>query len=72
MRAEVAADLRAIFDAPDREEADRRLKLAVQKYEKDCAQARHLDGGQRIRRLDRFHAAAGAPAPLADFELIKQ
>lgn len=34
MRSEVAADLRAIFDAPDREEADRRLKLAIQKYEK--------------------------------------
>ena len=34
MRTEVAADMRAIFDAPDREEAERRLKLAVQKYEK--------------------------------------
>lgn len=34
MRAEVAADLRAIFDAPDRAEADRRLDLAVHKYEK--------------------------------------
>lgn len=34
MRAEVAADLRAIFDAPDRAEADRRLELAVRKYEK--------------------------------------
>lgn len=34
MRREVAGDLRAIFDAPDRQEADRRLKLAVQKYEK--------------------------------------
>jgi transposase-like protein len=33
MRSEVAADLRAIFDAPDRQEADRRLKLAIQKYE---------------------------------------
>ena len=34
MRVEVAADLRAIFDAPDRAEADRRLELAVRKYEK--------------------------------------
>jgi transposase-like protein len=34
MRGEVARDMRAMFDAPDREEADRRLKLAVQKYEK--------------------------------------
>jgi putative transposase len=34
MRAEVAADLRAILDAPDRTEAERRLGLAVAKYEK--------------------------------------
>jgi putative transposase len=34
MRIDVAADLRAVFDAPDRGEADRRLQLAVQKYEK--------------------------------------
>ena len=32
MRAEVANDLRAIFNAPDRHEADRRLDLAVTKY----------------------------------------
>ena len=34
MRQAVAADLRAIFDAPDRSEADRRLPMAVSKYEK--------------------------------------
>jgi putative transposase len=34
MRTEVAADLRAIFDAPDRPEADRQLQIAVRKYEK--------------------------------------
>ena len=34
MRADVAAQLRAIFDAPDRAEADRRLELTVRKYEK--------------------------------------
>lgn len=34
MRAEVAAQLRAIFDAPDRAEADRRLEMTVRKYEK--------------------------------------
>jgi putative transposase len=34
MRGEVAADLRAIFDAPDRAEADRQLELAVRRYEK--------------------------------------
>jgi transposase-like protein len=34
MRAELAADLRAIFDAPDRAEADRRLEMTVRKYEK--------------------------------------
>lgn len=34
MRSEVAADLRAVFDAPDRIEADRQLEIAVRKYEK--------------------------------------
>lgn len=34
LRGEVAAVLRAIFDAPDRAEADRRLKMAVEKYSK--------------------------------------
>jgi transposase-like protein len=32
MRDEVAADLRAVFNAPDRAEADRQLGLAVEKY----------------------------------------
>ena len=32
MQAEVVADLRAIFDAPDRPEAERRLGSAVEKY----------------------------------------
>ena len=32
MQAEVVADLRAVFDAPDRPEAERRLGLAVEKY----------------------------------------
>jgi putative transposase len=36
MRAEVAADLRAIFDAPDRTEAERRLELAIRKYAKSA------------------------------------
>jgi putative transposase len=34
MRSQVAADLRAIFDAPDRPEAERQLEIAVRKYEK--------------------------------------
>lgn len=32
MQAEVTADLRAVFDAPDRPEAERRLGSAVEKY----------------------------------------
>jgi putative transposase len=32
MRSEVAADLRGVFNAPDKNEADRLLKLAVKKY----------------------------------------
>jgi transposase-like protein len=34
MRPEVASDLRAIFNSPDRAEADRHLQIAVKKYEK--------------------------------------
>ncbi len=34
MQAEVVADLRAVFDAPDRPEAERRLASAVEKYRK--------------------------------------
>lgn len=36
MRAEVAADVRPIFDAPDRTEADRQLELTVCTYEKSA------------------------------------
>ena len=36
LRSELARDLRAIFDAPDRAEADRRLRLAVDKYFKSA------------------------------------
>lgn len=32
MRAQVAADLRAIFDSPDRAEAERRVRLVTEKY----------------------------------------
>ena len=32
MQAEVVADLRAVFDAPDRPEAERQLGLAAKKY----------------------------------------
>jgi transposase-like protein len=34
MRKEVAVDLRTIFDAPDRQEADRRMRLVMKKYAK--------------------------------------
>jgi putative transposase len=37
MRKEVARDLRAVFNAPDRAEADALLKRAVQKYEKTAS-----------------------------------
>ena len=36
MRSDLAADLRAVFDAPDRTEADRRLDMAVHKYRKSA------------------------------------
>ena len=34
MRTHVASDLRAIFNSPDRTEAERHLQIAVKKYEK--------------------------------------
>ena len=36
MRSDLAADLRAVFDAPDRAEANHRLEMAVRKYEKSA------------------------------------
>lgn len=36
MRKNVAADLRAVFDAPDRNEAQRQLDIAVKKYAKSA------------------------------------
>jgi transposase-like protein len=38
MRADVAADLRAVFHAPDRAEAERQLKLTIAKYAKSAPQ----------------------------------
>jgi len=37
MKEEVAADIKAVFNAPNRQEADRLLALAVQKYEQKAA-----------------------------------
>jgi putative transposase len=36
MRSEVATALRAIFNAPDRADADRRLELVARKYQKSA------------------------------------
>ncbi len=36
MKAEVAADIRAIFNAPDRPEAERYLQMAIQKYSQNA------------------------------------
>lgn len=38
MKKEVAEDIRIIFNSPNREEADRQLKLAMAKYEKTAPQ----------------------------------
>jgi putative transposase len=60
MRGEVAAELRAIFDAPDRAEADRRLDLAVRKYEKTAPHlaawmAAHVPEGLTVFALPAEH-----------------
>ena len=37
MKEEVAADIKAVFNAPNRQEADRLLTLTVQKYEQKAS-----------------------------------
>ena len=41
MRGAVSADIRDIFDSPDLEEAERRLAVAVKKYEKSASRLSH-------------------------------
>jgi putative transposase len=58
MRAEVAADLRALFDSPDRAEAERRLQLVVEKYRARAMRCVHncsrgvLSGFDSIQEFD--------------------
>ena len=64
LKAEVAADIRAIFNAPDRPAADSLLAQTVGKYAATAPQAGRLAGGQHAGGSDRFRLAA-PPALLA-------
>ncbi len=60
MQAEVVADLRAVFDAPDRPEAERRLATAVAKYREPAPKLsgwleENIPDGLAIFALPRSH-----------------
>ena len=50
MRKAVVASLRAVFDAPDRPEAERQLEIAVKKYRATRPEAGRVAGGERAAR----------------------
>ena len=60
MQGEVVADLRAVFDAPDRPEAERQLGLAVRKYQSTAPklagwQEANVPEGLAVFALPRSH-----------------
>lgn len=60
MKAQVASDIRAIFDAPNRAEADRLLTQTIQRYEKSAPQLTswmeaHLPMGFTAFNLEESH-----------------
>ena len=68
MRKEVGASLRAVFDAPDRAEAERQLDLAVTKYRTTAPRLAAVAGGQRARGTDGLRAAVEPPEAAEDDE----
>jgi putative transposase len=56
MKADVASDIRAVFNAPDRHEADALLKKTVANEANaictGCATTVHMDGGESARGID--------------------
>ena len=56
MRIDLASDLRAVFDAPDRTEADRRLEMAIRKYQKSAPKlAANVPDGLTVFTLPAAH-----------------
>ena len=68
MRSEVADDLRGVFNAPDRVEADRLLNLAIEKYRPKAPQAGRLDGAECARGAHCLYAADGASPTAANLQ----
>jgi transposase-like protein len=57
MRKEVVASLRAVFDAPDRAEAERRLDIPMKKHRaKAPNEARRVAGAERAGGAGPCHA----------------
>ena len=57
MRSQVAADLKAVFDAPDRPEAERQLALVAAALRGAGAAAGRVDGSEHARGPDGVRAA---------------
>jgi transposase-like protein len=74
LKAEVAADIRAIFNAPNRHEAEALLRKTVEKYTKEEVrdQARHLARGQPARGADRLGLSRAAPQADSHHQLARK
>ena len=66
MRPEVVAGLRAVFDAPDRPEAERQLEIAVKKYRATAPKLAEWLEANMPEGLAVFALPPVAPAAAAD------
>ena len=70
MRKQVAADLRTILDAPDRQEADRRMRLVMKKYAKSAPDLTQWIEGKHSRGPGRHGAAPVPTTPAAHQQYV--
>ena len=66
MRAEVADDIRRIFNVDDRAEAHRRLKVMFGRNHKTAPRTCQLARGAKFRSLDRLRVPGGSPQAAAN------
>ena len=69
MREAVAADIRAIFNAPNRSEAERLLDQLLDRYADSAPRLVRLGGGGIAPRVDRFCLASQTSPPSANDQL---
>ena len=70
-RKEVAADIRAIFNAPSRSEADRLLAAVVKKYAAERATTERVDGGESGARANSNELSLQSIKATADDESVR-